>query len=124
ILGDEILLGATVNSAQDIERLKGSRIDYVGLGPLRFTSTKQYLSAPLGFEGIANLLGKIASDLRVPAYAIGGVTHFDLPRLESGGVYGAALSSAVISNPDPIRAVKTLVEFYNSEKQVELEGYG
>jgi len=124
ILGDEILIGATVNSEQDIARLKGSRIDYVGLGPLRFTSTKQNLSAPLGFEGIVDLLGKIGSELRVPAYAIGGVAYSDLLRLESLGVYGAAISSAVISDPDPVRTVRALIEFYSSNSKEELGAYG
>ncbi|MFZ9847650.1 MAG: thiamine phosphate synthase, partial [Flavobacteriales bacterium] len=46
----EQIIGGTANNMQDIGRIIND-VDYIGLGPLRFTSTKKKLAPILGFEG-------------------------------------------------------------------------
>ena len=47
-LGPHAIIGATANTAADILALKGLDVDYVGLGPFRFTNTKKNLSPVIG----------------------------------------------------------------------------
>lgn len=41
ILGPEFIIGATANTIDDIEDLANKNIDYVGLGPFKYTPTKR-----------------------------------------------------------------------------------
>ena len=92
-LGPEKLLGGTVNNALDANRAAAARVlDYVGIGPLRFTSTKQKLAPVLGEAGIAALLPLLDG---LPAWAIGGVQPADLPALRRAGLAGVAVSSSL-----------------------------
>ena len=92
-LGPEKLLGGTVNNADDARRASSARVlDYVGIGPLRFTTTKQKLAPVLGLEGIAALLPFLDG---LPAWAIGGVLPADLPALRRSHLAGVAVSSSL-----------------------------
>ena len=44
IAGDDMLIGGTANTMEDIEHRFKEGVDYIGLGPLRFTTTKEKLS--------------------------------------------------------------------------------
>lgn len=95
-LGQGKLLGGTVNSAEDARRAAATPVlDYVGIGPLRFTHTKQKLAPVLGLEGIAALLPLLD---RLPAWAIGGAKPADLPALRHAGLAGVAVSSSLYTD--------------------------
>lgn len=95
-LGTGKLLGGTVNNAEDARRAAASHVlDYVGIGPLRFTTTKQKLAHVLGLEGIAALLPLLDG---LPAWAIGGVLPADLPALRHARLAGVAVSSSLYLN--------------------------
>jgi thiamine-phosphate pyrophosphorylase len=92
-LGPQKILGGTVNHLSDAARAhEAGCLDYVGVGPLRFTPTKQKLAPVLGLAGISELLAAL-DDL--PAWVIGGVEPADLPSLRAAGAAGAAVSSAL-----------------------------
>jgi thiamine-phosphate diphosphorylase len=95
-LGPEKLLGGTVNDADAACRAAASHVlDYVGIGPLRFTATKQKLAPVLGIDGIASLLPLLGG---LPTWAIGGVQPADLPALRRAGLAGVAVSSSLYVN--------------------------
>ncbi len=95
-LGPEKLLGGTVNNADDARRAAAAQVlDYVGIGPLRFTTTKQKLAPVLGLEGIAGLLPLLDG---LPAWAIGGVQPADLSALRAAHLAGVAVSSSLYTN--------------------------
>lgn len=97
VLGPTKIVGGTVNNAQDAARAAASAsLDYVGVGPLRFTATKKNLSPVLGISGIRELVGLLGP---LPAWGIGGVVPGDMAGLRSAGAAGAAVSSA-LRRPD------------------------
>jgi thiamine-phosphate pyrophosphorylase len=102
ILGPDAIIGATANSWFDVEALLNSSADYIGLGPFRFTATKENLSPILGAEGIAAIAKAAAS--RKPLVAIGGIRPEDIFLLYSTGVYGLAVSSGINLDPQPDKA--------------------
>lgn len=92
-LGPHRILGGTVNNVDDVQRARTlGCLDYVGVGPWRFTSSKKNLSPVLGAEGVGALI-ELLGDL--PAWVIGGVEPADLPTLRGIGARGAAVSSAL-----------------------------
>ncbi|HEY0271545.1 MAG TPA: thiamine phosphate synthase [Chitinophaga sp.] len=97
-LGADKIIGGTANTAAHLRQRMAEGCDYIGLGPFRFTVTKEKLSPVLGLEGYRHLLHQQAFPL--PVYAIGGITPADVPALREAGVYGVAVSGAVTQAPD------------------------
>ena len=92
-LGPEKILGGTVNNAGDVARANvAGCLDYVGVGPWRFTANKKNLAPVLGPEGVRALVASLGD---LPAWAIGGITVADLPAVRATGAAGAAISSAL-----------------------------
>ena len=60
LLGPQKIIGATANTFGDIERAAAQGADYIGLGPFRFTRTKEKLSPILGIEGYREILARCA----------------------------------------------------------------
>lgn len=108
ILGDKII-GGTANTLEDVVQRVNEKADYIGLGPLRFTTTKKNLSPELGYEGYAGILSKMkALDLAVPVYAIGGLTSTDVTALMEAGCYGVAVSGAITNAGEQKKYVEQL----------------
>ncbi|MCH5326047.1 MAG: thiamine phosphate synthase [Duncaniella sp.] len=111
LMGAEAIIGVTANTAEDILALRGLDVDYVGLGPFRYTSTKSRLSPLLGVEGYTAILSRIrAEGIELPVAAIGGITVEDIPLLISAGVNGIAMSGAIINAPDPVGYTAEVVD--------------
>ncbi len=55
IMGDAII-GATANTADHIMEAVAAGVDYIGLGPFRYTATKKRLAPVLGAEGYRTVL--------------------------------------------------------------------
>lgn len=104
-LGNDKIIGGTANTYNDISNLVAQGVNYVGVGPYKFTNTKKNLSPVLGLNGysaILNLLNKHSSS--IPLIAIGGIKEIDIEALENIGVYGIAISS-LISESDNISLI-------------------
>ncbi len=107
ILGKDFIIGGTANTYEDVEGLYEAGVDYVGLGPFRFTETKKNLSPVLGIEGYNEILQSCSvNGIRVPIIAIGGITVQDLEALHDAGLHGVAVSSAIKRTQNPVAAVK------------------
>lgn len=116
ILGDEYIIGGTVNSFDDIlHAIKHSAPDYFGCGPYRYTSTKQNLAPILGINGYTEIIHQMrARGIDTPLVAIGGIGREDIPHILECGVHGIALSGSVLNADDPICEMQDIRELiYN-----------
>lgn len=101
-LGPHAIIGVTANTSDDILAMRGIDVDYVGLGPFRFTTTKSALSPVIGLEGYREIMSTIrAAGCTLPVVAIGGITINDVVPLMETGVNGIAMSGAIINADDP-----------------------
>ncbi|NWN83389.1 MAG: thiamine phosphate synthase [Halomonas sp.] len=106
-LGDQAILGLSVQTLEQMARLDVERLDYLGLGPVFATPSKQDHGAPLGFEGLATLVA--ASPL--PGVAIGGLKAEHVAATRQAGAQGLAVISAICGMPDPEAAARA---FYSA----------
>lgn len=97
LLGPSALIGRTCNSQEDLDKALAFPVDYIGLGPFRFTKTKEKLAPQLGLEGYRRLK---LHHYPLPVYAIGGIRLEDAPALYTTGIYGLAMSGGLIEAPD------------------------
>ncbi|AHF89115.1 thiamine-phosphate pyrophosphorylase [Opitutaceae bacterium TAV5] len=102
LLGPRTLIGGTVNNADHARAAATAHaagdLDYIGIGPLRHTTTKQKLAPVLGLEGIRDLFALLPPAL--PSFVIGGVLPADLPAIRALDAAGAAVSGALLNAPD------------------------
>jgi thiamine-phosphate pyrophosphorylase len=109
ILGPHKIIGGTANTLEDVFQRVGEKCDYVGVGPFRFTDTKEKLSPVLGLIGYQNIMTSLeAHNIRIPIYAIGGILADDLEALVSCGVYGVAISGMITRHENKIEIIQLL----------------
>jgi len=101
------IIGGTANNLEDIKRII-EVVDYIGLGPLRFTSTKKKLAPILGLEGYALLLKAMPQPK--PVIAIGGISIEDIVSLMKIGVHGIAVSGAIVNAVNPAQKTKEFLK--------------
>ncbi len=112
ILGAGAIIGATVNSFEDIvEHINSSRPDYFGCGPYRFTFTKKRLAPTLGVEGYREIMRQMSeNNIDIPLVAIGGICKEDIPHLLAAGVDGIALSGSILRADVPTLEMRQIAE--------------
>lgn len=108
VLGENKIIGGTANTFSDVLKRMADSCDYIGLGPLRFTSTKEKLSPILGFEGYEAIIRSLKEkSMEIPKiFAIGGVVPDDVERLQETGIYGLAVSGQITAQPSVIKTFR------------------
>ncbi len=102
LVGERMIIGGTANTWADIVLRINEGADYIGLGPFRFTNTKQNLSPIVGIEGYGTLMRQMEEAGHItPIIAIGGITPEDISPIRATGIYGVAMSGALIGAADP-----------------------
>ena len=107
ILGNNKIIGGTANTIEDIIQLESVGADYIGLGPYKFTSTKEKLQPILGLEGYS-ILQQLNNSI-IPIIAIGGIQTEDVKPLMNTGVYGIAVSSAINLSDNKDKIIKEFI---------------
>jgi thiamine-phosphate pyrophosphorylase len=110
LLGPGFIIGGTANTLVDIEKLVAAGVEYIGIGPFRFTTTKEKLSPILGLVGYAEILAQCrAAGITTPVIGIGGVELADVPALLATGLHGVAVAGAIGRAADPAAAARRWV---------------
>jgi thiamine-phosphate pyrophosphorylase len=109
IVGPRMLIGV---STHNIEQARSAVLDganYLGAGPTFSSRTKSFDA----FAG-KDYLRQVASEIRLPTFAIGGITQEKLPEVFECGIERIAVSSAIVDAADPAVAAKELVARVNN----------
>ncbi|MFA8343057.1 MAG: thiamine phosphate synthase [Rhodothermaceae bacterium] len=110
ILGGNFIIGGTANTISDIKYLVDEGVDYIGLGPFRFTTTKKNLSPVLGIEGYTNIISEMKkNNITLPVVAIGGIEMEDISVLMKTGINGIAVSSLIAKNESPENITEKII---------------
>lgn len=108
IVTDKIV-GGTANTFEHIIQRHSEKVNYIGLGPYRFTSTKEKLSPVLGIEGYREVIDRMkANNIDTPVYAIGGIELKDIEAILATGVYGIAVSGLLTQSVNTKSLVKEI----------------
>ncbi len=104
VLGPRKLIGVSCHSIEQARQAVLDGANYLGVGPTFPSATKHFDAFP-GVE----LLKQVASEIRLPAFAIGGITIANVRQVREAGFAGIAVSSAVTSAPSPAAAAQELL---------------
>jgi thiamine-phosphate pyrophosphorylase len=104
VLGEDAIVGLSITAADQLSSVDPSIVDYLGVGPVFATPSKPDAAPPLGLEA----LSQIASTVRLPVAAIGGVTEANAAAVIRAGADGLAVISAICAADDPEEAARAL----------------
>lgn len=117
ILGEKYIIGGTANTFDDVVMHMKKGADYVGVGPFRYTDTKQNLSPILGLEGYKNIVTQCKeAGIEIPIVAIGGIEIADLSALMATGISGVAVSGVILRAENPVQTTQNIIETLNTAK--------
>ena len=108
IVGESKIIGATANTLQDILAHQKNGVNYIGLGPYKFTKTKEKLNPILGLEGYSII--QQSNNSSIPIIAIGGIQVEDVQPLMNTGVHGVAVSSVINLADDKAKVISSFLE--------------
>ena len=114
ITGNGMIVGGTANTLEDILQHVQHGASYVGVGPFRFTTTKQNLSPILGLAGYQSILQALKEKgITIPVIAIGGILLEDIPALLETGVHGIAASGLITQAANKSTVVREIYHQLN-----------
>jgi thiamine-phosphate pyrophosphorylase len=111
-LGPDLLLGVSTHDREQALSAERDGADYVGIGPVFATGTKETGYEPRG-PGTA---GEVDEILGIPAFAIGGVDASGARALAAAGARRVAVSSAICGAEDPEAAAREIRTAITSKK--------
>jgi thiamine-phosphate pyrophosphorylase len=106
LLGAQRLLGISVHAVEEAVRAESQGADYIVLGPIYETPSKQMFGPPLGIH----TLEKACSLVRIPIIGIGGVTAARAREMRRAGAFGAAVITAILGANDVESATRELLD--------------
>jgi len=119
LLGVDKIIGGTANTFEDIEYLLDQGVDYIGLGPFRFTETKKNLSPVLGLDGYEDVVKKCKqAGIDTPMVAIGGIELTDIEAIRTTEIYGIALSGLIAKSEDMNNTIKQIYKAVSFQKKL------
>jgi thiamine-phosphate pyrophosphorylase len=118
LLGPRAIVGATVRSDGDVDVLAPGVIDYVCIGGVFATSSKDNPDPPIGIAGLARLARRVRERAPgIPVGAIAGIDDKNAPDVIRAGVEGIAVVSAVSGAADPEAAARKLRAIVDGAKR-------
>ncbi len=110
-LGEDYIIGVTVHNIEQIIKAYKEGADYLGLGPIFESYTKENPHPPIGLE----ILNWATSHIKIPIVAIGGIKESNLPLVLKNGGKCVAMVSEIVSSENIKEKIKKIFKI--------LEGY-
>jgi thiamine-phosphate pyrophosphorylase len=101
-----VLIGASIHSVADARAAKPEGADFLFFGPVYDTPSKRRYGPP---QGLA-VLERVASAVRLPVFAIGGVTPARVAEVRRAGASGVAAIGAMLGAERPGDEVKAFLD--------------
>jgi thiamine-phosphate pyrophosphorylase len=102
IVGDSGLVGLSTHTPEQVDAAAGAPVDYVAIGPVFETLTKDTGYSAVGLERVR----RAAEHNRWPVVAIGGITLETAPQVIAAGASSVAVISDLVATGDPAGRVR------------------
>ncbi|GLB45085.1 putative thiamine monophosphate synthase [Lyophyllum shimeji] len=120
MLPRDAIIGVSCNNVDHVKRAIKDSADYVGIGAVWATQTKQLTNPVIGPRGVGAML-ELLDGTTIKAVAIGGIKSSNLLRTLHGAVSptnraldGVAVVSEIAASPEPRQAAEKLSRLFKS----------
>lgn len=103
-----LIIGYSCHSERDIDYAVKFGADYIGIGSVFPTNTKDDVEKILG----VNALEKLAATSKLPAVAIGGINEKNIELIKNTSINGVAISSAICASDHPELVIKKIRDIF------------
>ncbi|KAH6654211.1 Hydroxyethylthiazole kinase family-domain-containing protein [Truncatella angustata] len=117
LLGDDKIIGVTASNIEEVHHAATGGADYLGIGTVFATQTKENTKSIIGTTGLQQLLGYLrTSNSKVKTVCIGGINASNASRVMwqsaslNRSLDGIAVVSAIVAAPSPESASKELLQ--------------
>jgi thiamine-phosphate pyrophosphorylase len=109
LLGPKAIIGLSINTEALAEAAPIELLDYVGIGGVYATISKQQKKPPIGVDGLRRIVGVFQRRKpNFPSCAIAGINAANAGATIAAGTDGVSVISALSLASDPTVAAKTL----------------
>jgi len=112
------LIGLSCGTVEEADPQRTEGADYLGVGSVYATQSKDDAGAPIGIEGLT----RIATVTPLPVAAIGGISLKNVGNVRRSGVAMAAVLSAISASDDPRAAARELVRAWGDPSGFDARG--
>jgi thiamine-phosphate pyrophosphorylase len=109
IVGSRSLIGVSTHSIEQARRAVSDGADYLGVGPVFPSATKEFTD----FAGL-DYVRQAAGEIRIPWFAIGGISSGNVGEVIEAGAQRVAVSSAICASDRPADAARELRQALDS----------
>lgn len=96
LVGNDMIIGVSTHAPEQAKKAVADGADYIGVGPIYATQTKEDVVAPVGLE----YLRWVVTNLDVPYVAIGGIKEHNISQVVQAGAKCCALVSEFVGADD------------------------
>lgn len=110
IIGTDAIIGLSTHAPEQVDEAVEGTADYVAVGPVFTTATKDTGYEPRGLDLVAYAAAK-----GKPVVAIGGITLANAREILDAGAVSVAVISDLLADADPERRVRQFLESLRTE---------
>ena len=111
LLGSSAIIGLSVKTVEQAKAAPLELLDYVAIGGVYGTTSKENTKAPIGIDGLRKIVEAIrARKTNFPICAIAGINAANAADVIAAGADGVAVISALSLASDPAKAAQDLRE--------------
>lgn len=96
LVGEHCVIGLSTHSPEQAQSAVAQGADYIGVGPIYATQTKEDVCAPVGLE----YLQYVARHITIPFVAIGGIKKHNIGEVVKNGARCCCLVSELVGADD------------------------
>ena len=109
LLGKTAIIGLSIKTLQQAQEAPLDQLDYVAIGGVYGTTSKDNTSAPIGIAGLREIAAAVrARRADFPICAIAGIDQGNAADVIGAGADGVAVISALSRDADPRKAARGL----------------
>jgi thiamine-phosphate pyrophosphorylase len=108
LLGAGKIVGFSTHSVEQASAAARLPVDYIAIGPVFDTSSKEKPDPVVGLEGVRRVRAAIG---RMPLVAIGGIKSADAPSVLAAGADSIAVIGALLDTSEPAEIARRTQDF-------------
>lgn len=104
ILGENKIIGISTHNPQEAQQAIIDGADYIGVGPIFYTETKEDVCAPVTLE----YLDFVNKNIKLPYVAIGGIKENNIDKVLAMGAKSICLVSELVGADNTLETTKRI----------------
>ena len=109
LVGEKMIIGLSTHGPQQAQKAVEVGADYIGVGPIFSTNTKEDVVDPVGLE----YLEYVVENIDLPHVAIGGIKEYNIEQVVQKGAQMIAMVTEIVGADNIQKRIKNLRDKLN-----------